>query len=370
MGRLNLKTLKLTVLRTLLNWFYQANYRARGPRKRHVTFVTMRSSKLTDNLKALHDQFIQDGSTHVDVLCYHYDRTTKSKLGFLWASLRALRLLASSELFIVDDYCFPLYAIHKHPENQVVQLWHAIGALKKFGLSLPNANQSVLKPHTNYDWVFINTPADKFAYVDAFDVDPAHVVATGEPMLDQLVKQKPVRHGGAKRLLYSPTHRAGAHGEAQVLRYVSALITASQRLKGDWEIYISLHPYLKLPALDLPENVHVFQDAAEVKRLMPSIDLFITDYSSLSLNFSYFKRPILLYTPDYQEYLQTCGFYVDYYDYLGIPYFKYAQQVVDFINRHLDHLDLTYVRELNAKTFPHQDGHNAQRVFQFLNQQL
>lgn len=368
MGRL--KTLKLTLLRASFNLLYQLFYFLGGPRKHRVTFATMRSNQLTDNLKALYTQFEKDGQMDIRVFCYHYDRTFKSKLGFLVASIRALHNIARSEMLIIDDYFFPLYAINKHANNQVVQLWHAIGSLKRFGLSLPTASQSVLKPHTNYDWVFINSEIDKPAYVDAFDVDPDHVIASGEPMMDELMRQHPETHSGTKRMLYSPTYRPGVHGEAQVLTYVREFVSASQQLQEPWDIYISLHPYLKLPNWHLPSHVHVFQDATRVKQIMPTMDLFITDYSSLSLNFSYFERPILLYTPDYQNYIKTCGFYVDYYQYLGAPHFDRASAIMTFINHDLEKLDLDYVHDLKAKTFPHQDGNNAQRVFQFLMKQL
>ncbi|AVK63044.1 ribitolphosphotransferase [Lactobacillus sp. CBA3606] len=370
MGRL--KTIKLTLLRASFNLFYQTCYHLGGPRPQRVTFATMRSTTLNDNLKALHQEFsAADTDYQVTVFCYHYDHSFKSRLGFLWASIRALHALARSELFIVDDYFFPLYAINKHADNQVVQLWHAIGSLKKFGLSLPHADQSILKPHTNYDWVFINSAVDKPAYADAFDIDPEHILATGEPMMDQLMAMQPETHPGPKRLLYSPTYRPGIHGEQQVLAYVQAFIKAAAQLTADWEINISLHPYLKLPAsLNLPANVHIFQDATRVKTSMPTTDLFITDYSSLSLNFSYFDRPILLFTPDYAAYMAVCGFYVDYYDYLGAPHFAQADQLIEFINQQLPRLDLAYVHQLKAKTFPHQDGQNSRRVYQFLTKLL
>jgi CDP-glycerol glycerophosphotransferase (TagB/SpsB family) len=369
-GRLNLKTLKLLLLRAGFNGLYQLFYWLGGPKQHRVTFATMRSPELTDNLKVLHAKFVEDSDMDLKVFCYHYDRTLKSKFGFLLASVQALRLLARSEMFIIDDYFFPLYAINKHPNNQVVQLWHAIGSLKHFGLSLPTADDSVIKPHTNYDWVFINSEVDKPAYVAAFDIQPDHVLATGEPMMDALMAQRPEPHAGAKRLLYSPTYRPDANGEAQVLHYIHELITASEQLKQPWEIYVSLHPYLSLPEWQLPSNVHIFQDATRVKQLMPTIDVFVTDYSSLSLNFSYFERPILLFTPDYEQYMAKNGFYVDYYHYLGAPHFDEAGALISFIAHDLDQLDLSYVHELKQKTFPHQDGHNAQRVFQFLMKQL
>ncbi|BDZ30913.1 CDP-glycerol glycerophosphotransferase family protein [Lactiplantibacillus sp. WILCCON 0030] len=368
MGRL--KTLKLKTLQVSFNLFYQGCYYFTLGHHRQVTFATMRSAQLNGNLKAVYQEFEQAGTPGLKTLCYHYDHSFKSKLGFLWASLRALKAIATSELFIVDDYFFPLYAIKKHSKNQVVQLWHAFGTLKKFGLSLPQADQNVLKPHTNYDWVFINTEVNQAAYAEAFEIEKSHILATGEPMMDELTRQRPETHAGPKRLLYSPTYRPGSDGERRVITYIREFIQATRHLSEDWEIYISLHPYLRLPELDQPTNVHLFQNATRVKTLMPTIDLFITDYSSLSLNFSYFERPILLWTPDYQDYLKTSGFYVDYYHYLGAPHFETASALTAFINQQLPALDLGYVKTLKAKTFPHQDGLNSHRVYTFLNEKL
>ncbi|TBX42649.1 ribitolphosphotransferase [Lactiplantibacillus paraplantarum] len=364
MGRL--KSLKLVLLHTSFNFLYQTFYKMFGPKKGRITLATMRSDQLNDNLKALHQGLLMTDINQIKIFCYHYDRTFSGKLGFLLASIKALYLIARSDVFVIDDYFFPLYAIHKHEDNQVVQLWHAIGSLKKFGLSLPDANQSVMRPHTNYDWVLINAKTDQRAYLDAMAIDEAHVLAIGSPMVDDLLNRQPQCNSAVRRILYSPTYRPVAQGKQQVMNYVKNMIDACQQLTGQWEIYISLHPYLKLTAMALPQNVHIFQDAEKVKTLMPTVDLFITDYSSLSLTFSYFERPILLYTPDYDTYMQTSGFYVDYYQYLKAPYFNQATQVVNYINNKLDHMDLSYVRHLKQKTFPHQDGRNTERVVQFV----
>ncbi|MFC6181587.1 CDP-glycerol glycerophosphotransferase family protein [Lactiplantibacillus daowaiensis] len=369
MGRL--KKVKLNLLRHTFNGFYQLCYHLVGPKPRRVVFATMRNTKLADNLKYLYAEFDHaDDDYELKVLCFHYDRTLLSKLGFVWASMRALYYLATAQLFIIDDYFFPLYAIQKHDDNIVIQLWHAIGSLKKFGLSLPSANRSIIKPHTNYDWVFINAEADKPAYTEAFDLPADHVLALGEPMIDGLMTMRHHDHERPKRLFYAPTYRAG--GAKRVAGYIQAFIKASQALNGEWELYISVHPYLKLPALaaNLPANVHLFQDAERVKNLLPKVDVFVTDYSSLSLNFSYFERPILLFTPDYAQYAKHCGFYVDYYQYLGAPHFKTASQVIAAVNQQVPTLDLSYVQQLKQRTFPQQDGHNSRRVFDFVTQLL
>lgn len=90
----------------------------------------MRSGQLNDNLAALEQGLKTANVKPVTVFCYHYDRTLVGKVGFLLASIKALYVIARADVFVIDDYFFPLYAIHKHDDNQVVQLWHAIGSLK------------------------------------------------------------------------------------------------------------------------------------------------------------------------------------------------------------------------------------------------
>ena len=90
MGRLSPKTLELMLLRTGLNWVYQLSYYLGLSKKRQVTFATKRSATLTDNLKALHADFLAAGESDVNVLWFRYDRTLQSKFGFLLGALMAL----------------------------------------------------------------------------------------------------------------------------------------------------------------------------------------------------------------------------------------------------------------------------------------
>jgi len=363
----SLKRIKLTLLKFLYNTNYQFCYYIFHPRPKRVTFATMRNTQLVDNLKQLYETFEKNGEYELKIFCFHYDRSSKSRLQFFWVSLTAVYYIATSHLFIIDDYFFPLYSLNKHKQNVVIQLWHAIGTLKKIGLSLPNASDSVIKPHTNYDWVVVNTQEDRQAYVDAFDIKKSQALPLGSPMLDTLAKTTTsLAPNHKKRLLYSPTYRTDDAN--QVRTAVDALISAAPTLNDNWEIYISIHPYvnMKKNIQDLPKNIHLFQDPALVKRLMQTVDAFITDYSSLLLNFSYFERPILLFTPDYQDYAKQQGFYVDYLQYLNAPNFQTAPAMIDFINNKLPKINLDYVRQLKQKNFPKQDGRNSDRVYQFL----
>ena len=45
--------------------------------------------------------------------------------------------------------------------------------------------------------------------------------------------------------------------------------------------------------------------------LFPVTSILITDYSSILFDYSLFRKPFILFTPDLEEYKKTRGFYVD-----------------------------------------------------------
>ena len=47
-------------------------------------------------------------------------------------------------------------------------------------------------------------------------------------------------------------------------------------------------------------------------QLLPVTDLLITDYSSIIFEYSIYRRPMLFYAPDMEEYGVARGFYLDY----------------------------------------------------------
>ena len=75
-----------------------------------------------------------------------------------WHAVVAGYYLATSRVFIVDDYFFPIYVIRKRPGTTIVQTWHACGAFKKVGYSVldksfgvDDALASRVRIHSNYD---------------------------------------------------------------------------------------------------------------------------------------------------------------------------------------------------------------------------
>jgi len=79
------------------------------------------------------------GATGVIAIVVLAQRVPRGRRELLLAALRSVQagfLLATSRLVVVDDYFFPMDVIRPRAGTSFIQVWHACGALKRFGYSL------------------------------------------------------------------------------------------------------------------------------------------------------------------------------------------------------------------------------------------
>ena len=127
-------------------------------------------------------------------------------------------------MIIVDGYNIPV-SVLKHKKNTtVIQMWHALAAIKKFGYQsigykdgVNKTIAKILKMHANYDYVISGSEAMKPYFAEAFKIDKEKIISIGTPYVDYLLKtssrQKQKiykKYPVLKRktnILYSPTFR-------------------------------------------------------------------------------------------------------------------------------------------------------------------
>ena len=81
-------------------------------------------------------------------------------------------------MIIVDGYNIPV-SVLKHKKNTtVIQMWHALAAIKKFGYQsigykdgVNKTIAKILKMHANYDYVISGSEAMKPYFAEAFKID-------------------------------------------------------------------------------------------------------------------------------------------------------------------------------------------------------
>ncbi|MEA4944214.1 MAG: CDP-glycerol glycerophosphotransferase family protein [Propionicimonas sp.] len=217
----------------------------------------------------------------------------------------------------------------------------------------------------------------------AFALDESRVRVLGEPRTDVLFTGTPDERMAASRalleshlgdlgerrvLLYTPTWRDGEpdpaipdDAEWQLIedfcqRHDCVMVIRPHRLGVGSYTYTSDRVRL------LPASVQ-----SESMPLLWGVDVLITDYSSMLVDYAATGRPILLLTPDLEHYRATRGLYVDYEELSRGTRLRTWGDVVDELEALFDDpgelaLAEAHSRELGTRFHAHTDGHSAARA--------
>jgi teichoic acid ribitol-phosphate primase len=301
------------------------------------------------------------------------------------AAVHALRSgwhLATSALFVVDDYYFPMYVIRPRAGTRFVQVWHACGAFKKFGYSVLDkgfgADEAYVRSvpiHANYDLCLVS--AARFApfYAEAFRTPIERFTsALGIPRTDlffdtersghaaEAVRRRYAIPADRRVVLYAPTFR----GERiTVARDPADLDLAAFRaaLGEDHVVLLRSHPFVRSrPAEDpaLRGFVIDVSDHPDMNELMLVSDVLVTDYSSAMYEFALLERPIAFFAPDHAAYEGERGFYLDWPGDLPGPAFETTGDLAAWLRGGA--FDLDRVRAFRAAAFDVADGRATTRL--------
>ena len=248
------------------------------------------------------------------------------------AMVRSIYHLATSKWIIVDNYFGFLSTVTFKKSVTCVQVWHAAGAIKKFGAKDPSilgrsarARQRFLNVYQQFDYV--TTGSEKMAeiYQESFQLPDSRILRTGIPRTDfffnEEAKQSARRTlltiypelSNKKIILYAPTFRNADLNSGKIALDLALLYKELQ--SENYALLLKLHPAVKAEH-DLehkfPGFVYPVTGDFHVNELLISTDLLITDYSSIPFEFSILQKPMIFFAYDLQEYEEERGFWEDY----------------------------------------------------------
>jgi CDP-ribitol ribitolphosphotransferase len=290
-----------------------------------VVLATARVSALDGNLLYIHRAL---RASHPDVDCVlllePYSYGLAGKLAYLARLVRGMYHLQTAGLFVVDNAYLPIHVAPHRRTTTVVQVWHAAGALKRFGLDTlqPMAEPERSFLHRNYDAVVVGGDWTRRPYAAALRTPLDRVIALGWPRTDfffdetelataraRVVAAYPAL-AGRHVVLYAPTFR----GRGIAKRAAPGLDAVRLRaaLPSDHALVLKTHPNLDPAATPTGGYDAVVDPAAEINDLLAATDILITDYSSSVVEFALLGRPIVLLVGDLAEYERDPGLYLDY----------------------------------------------------------
>ena len=215
----------------------------------------------------------------------------------------------------------------------------------------------------------------------AYRVPLSRVAATGSPRTDYLLSLAEARQTARsssepRQVMYAPTWRDGADDPAipsssdwsalrSVLKAHGAFLCIRSHAWGGGDYTKNLHDddhdsWLRFSSA---------KDEPDATRLLPDVDVLITDYSSIAADFSPLLRPIIFLTPDLAAYRTSRGLYGDYDEITGGTAVKSWQELTERLDLVLGdeavrQRNIQVVRDIRTKYHAHLDGRSAERLYE------
>lgn len=347
-----------------------------------ITFSSYRTDKIQGNLLFIHDELMNQYPGLKYTLLFKKLQSTKiGKISQLLRMLEASYHLATSRYFLIDDYYFPVYAVKPRKGVEIIQVWHAAGAFKKFGYSTigkkfgPSLEYlRYVKIHSNYSKVIVSSQEVIPFYAEAFHIPENKIIPLGLPRTDfffnqdnhEAVKEK--FYGGfpmikdKKIILYAPTYRGKSHGQKEMNISID-FKELKNRLYDEYVVIVHLHPYfsesLKIDS-ELNDFVYDFGKKYMIEELLLISDILITDYSSVIFDFSLLMRPIAFFADDLADYTNERDFYYDYKDFVPGPIFENTKDLANWVKNGI--FDINKIQFFKERFLNNCDGNVSKKV--------
>ncbi len=244
-----------------------------------------------------------------------------SKISYLTDVFKQMYHISTSKIVVIDTYCITASVLKHKKETKIIQIWHALGAIKKFGyqsINKPSGRKEdvakIMCMHKNYDYVLAPSKKTAELYKEAFNVEEKQIAYLGMPRIDYILKKDEdtknkiyeiyPRLKEKKNILYVPTFRKGE--KVAIDELVEKINTEK------YNLIVKLHP------LDLKEYKYIEKDGVIYEKKFKTYDLIkiadkvITDYSSLAMEAGLLNIPLYFYTYDIEKYKEDPGLNFDF----------------------------------------------------------
>lgn len=343
----------------------------RRPRAGRVLFLSDSRGELSGNFAFLADEL---RAQRPDVDLQQILKPGLSARRPIRDMIRLPFLMATSPVIVLDDFYPIVYPIRLRRGTRLVQVWHAAGAFKRVGHSrtgLPGGPTRNSDIHRNYTDAYVSSEAIRADYAEAFGIHLDRVQALGVPRTDFFFDTARVQeararirsaHGVAdheRMVLFAPTFRGA--GQLSALADDSAdWSEVSRSLGAGWRVAVRHHPFSAANATAVAPGVIDVSNDPEMNDLLAAADVLVTDYSSVIFEYALLRRPIVYFTPDFEDYAQSRSFYRPFDAYAVGPVVHDPRDLADAIRS--ASVDSARLTAFTAEFCGALDGRSSERI--------
>ena len=255
------------------------------------------------------------------VLAKRLKRGATATAGYGFHTMRQMYHLATARAAIIDGYCIPVSVLKHKKCLKIIQIWHAIGCMKKFGYAMIGEEEGssedvarIMKMHKNYDYALISSYSFVRDYLEGFRIEREKILQIPLPKADLLTSEEYLRKQRDKliieypelaekrNILYCPTFRKDETAAREGIRRLIDEIDF-----GRYNLIYNPHPNSRAEVNDSRVMILPYP----TMELLAVADYVISDYSSVIYEAGLAKRPVYLYGYDWKEYSRKRAFNLD-----------------------------------------------------------
>lgn len=300
---------------------------------------------------------------------------------------KVINEIETANIVIYDNKV--LSTVYKKREGQVfiqTKHWSSV-TLKKFWLDDPSSLypeqlEKIRELEMNTDYCFVGSEFDKKTCESGFGFKGDYIKVgscRSDILFDngkiQELKNKYGLNLNKRYILYAPTsRREGENGinrlkvNSDMPDFESLLHNVKERFGGEWELIIRLHPglsYLAGRFCDM-EYIHDFTSVQDGQEIVAITDIMLTDYSSIMFEPAFVNKPVFLYAPDKEEFLEKeRGFWINYNE-LPFPIAETEAELRDNILNFENEVYLQKKDKFMEFYGVNEDGHASERAAEFI----
>jgi len=295
-----------------------------------------------------------------------------------------LKKLATSQ-YLINNSTFQPYFCPKK-EQVYINTWHGT-PLKTMGYDIPgnpSHSQNVVRNFLSASYLLSPNEHTTDMFLKSYKLDGLYagtVIEDGYPRIDltlnsdrslflgKLQGMKLSVDSGKKTILYAPTWKGeGYEIRNDMEQIISDLRRMEERLSHEYNVLVKVHPFLYKEAVTYSEiKKQLVPDFIDTNQLLGSVDVLVTDYSSIFFDYLVTDKPILFYMWDEEDYSATRNTSLR-NDELPGPILKTIEElIVSIENIQQTESDYILVRNLCKERFcKYDDGHVTKRLIDYL----
>ena len=297
------------------------------PVQNKITIASRQSDRESQDIQMLKEELHRQApNIKVVTLCRTFGGSIFHMLRYVPHFLRQLWHIGTSKAVVIDSYCMGVSVPKQRKNTVVLQMWHALGALKKFGLSIAGEKSEgrsskvadAMNMHQNYTNILISSETCREAYKEAFGYDDESMIVGSLPRVDaityieyqkntaQKIYNRFPELKDKKIIVYAPTFRKDKDISAEVLELNNAAAE-----KG-FTLIVKKHPLMEIGKSENDKAAIFEAKGFSTLETMSIADYVICDYSAVVFEAALKGKPLFFYTFDFDEYEGSRSFYIDY----------------------------------------------------------